>query len=182
MITNLNLYFSKIKMIKMSLMSILIFLIGAYCFKSDIFSIKIIGILEILLSVSLLLVALKSLINKNPQVIMAESGIIDNRILNNIIPWNQIQKLELTIINNQKFLKLSVSDNFDNKNFKWLFIKTSKEKLNQSPKNVLINLDQLRINYDNLNKYLSNKDADFIQEDLNRNLTGVGNYLNKVLY
>lgn len=169
-------------MIKLSLLSILLFLNGVFCYKSDIFIIKTIGTLEILLSVSLLVVALKSLINKNPQVVMDENGIIDNRILKNLIPWNQIQKSELTIINNQKFLKLNVSDNFENANFKWLFIKTSKEKLNQNPKNVLINLDQLRINYDNLNMFLCSKDSDFIQENLNRNLTGFGNYLNKILY
>lgn len=169
-------------MLKMLLMSILILLIGIYCLKSDIFTIKIIGTLEIVLSISVLFVALRSLFDKKPQIIIGDNGIIDNRILKNTILWNQIEKLELTIINNQKFLKLNVSDNFDNENFKWLFVKTSKEKLNQKPKNVLINLDQLRINYDNLNQYLSNKNESFIQKNLDRNLTGISKYLNKVLY
>lgn len=182
MISNLNLYFSPTKMIKMALMSIPIALIGMYCMKSDDVILKTIGAFEIVLSLSLLFVALKSVFNKKPQVIIDENGIIDNRILKNTIPWNQMQKLELTIIYNQKCLQLSIGDNFDNANFKWLFRKTSKEKLNQNPKSVLVNLDQLKIDYDSLNEFLSNKVVDFIPKNLDENLTGVGYYLNKILY
>ena len=180
--SNLKLYFYPIKMIKILLFSIAILLIGIYCLKSDIVMVKIIGLLNIILGISTLIIGLKSLLNKNPQITIDENGIVDNRILKNIIPWHQIDKIELTIINNQKFLKLDVSENFEIENFKWLFIKTSKERLSRNPKNVLMNLDQLKINYENINRYLSNKREKFIEKNLDEQLTGVRNCLNKLLY
>ncbi|WP_155958891.1 STM3941 family protein [Flavobacterium limnosediminis] len=169
-------------MIKLLMISVLIVLIGLYCFKSDIHTVRMVGVLELILGAVTLFVALKSLLDKNPQVVMDESGIMDNRILKNSIAWHQIQKMELTVVNNQKVLKLNVSDKFKNENFKWLFAKTAAVRLNQNPKTVLLNLDQLKINYSTLNGYLASRDSDFIPNDVNKNLTGLEKFLNKLLY
>lgn len=179
---NLKLYFSKTKMFKMSLMSIPLILIGVLCFSSNIMILKFIGTLEIILGISTLLIGLKSLLNKNPQIIMDQNGIIDNRILKNTIRWNQIRNFELTIINKQKFLKLQIPDNFGNDNFKWLFLATSKLKLNKKPKIVLVNLDQLKIDYKSLNDFLVTINANYKSKDLDEKLTGFDNLINKILY
>ena len=113
---------------------------------------------------------------------MDQNGIIDNRILKNTIRWNQIRNFELTIINNQKFLKLQIPDNFGNDNFKWLFLTTSKLKLNKKPKIVLVNLDQLKIDYKNLNDFLVTINPNYKAKDLDEKLTGFGNLINKILY
>lgn len=179
---NLKCYFSKTKMIKMSLISIPLILIGVLCFSSNIMILNFIGIVEIILGISTLLIGLKSLLNKNPQIVMDQNGIIDHRILKKTIRWNQIRNFELTIINNQKFLKLQIPDNFSNDNFKWLFLTTSKLKLNKKPKNVLINLDQLKIDYKSLNDFLVTINANYKSKNLDKNLTGFGNLINKILY
>ncbi len=182
MTTNLKLYFSIPKMIKLSLMSFFILFIGLYCFKSDIQTVIIMGVLEIVIGITTLFIALKSLFNKNPQVIIDDSGIIDNRILKNTIAWNQIQKMELAIVGNQKVLRLFVSDTYKNENFKWLYAKTAAVKLRQNPKTVMLNLDQLKIDYSTLNKYLTNRGVYFTATDLAKNLIGLEKFLNKLLH
>ncbi|ESU24960.1 hypothetical protein FEDK69T_05190 [Flavobacterium enshiense DK69] len=163
-------------------MSIGILLIGHYCFKADIQAVRMIGVLELILGMVILFVGLKSFMDKNPQIVMNENGIMDKRILKKIIPWNQLEKIELTMQNNQKVLKLNVSDKFSNDNFKWLYVKTAAIKLNQNPKTVMLNLDQLKFDSDLLISYLNSKNVDFVNEDIFRNLTGWNKILNKMLY
>ena len=182
MTTHLKFYFSLPKIIKMSIISIGILLIGVNCFKADILVIQMVGILEILIGIATLFVGLKSLLDKNPQVVMNETGIIDNRILKKEIPWNRIEKMELTFVTNQKVLKLEVSNEFKNENFKWLYAKTAAVKLNQNPKKVTLNLDQLKFDYDALSEYLKSTGVDFNENDLFKNLTGWNKILNKMLY
>lgn len=178
---DLSLHFSLKKIIKMPLMSALILWIGIDCLTSDSAVVNTIGILNIGLGVLVLFVGLKSLLSKNPQVVLDENGIIDNRILENTIPWNEINRSELMIINNQKILRLEVSGNFNIENFKWLFQKTAWDQLRSNPKEIQINLDQLKIDYDSLNEFLSNKTEGFIQNNLEDELTGIGKYLSKIL-
>lgn len=180
--TALKLYFLPLKMLKVSIMSIGILWIGSICLKSDISTIKMIGVLEMILGIATMFVGLKSIIDKNPQIIMDENGITDKRILKQQIPWNQIAKIELTFVTNQKVLKLQVSNEFKNENFKWLYAKTAAVKLNQNPKTVMLNLDQLKFDSDILADYLNSKDIDFVTKDVFRNLTGWNKILNKMLY
>lgn len=182
MTTTLKLYFSSAKMIKLLLMSVFILFIGGYCFKSDIQTVRVMGVLEITIGIATLFISLRSLFNKNPQVIIDDSGITDNRILKNTIAWNQIQKIELAIVGNQKVLRLFVSDTFKKENFKWLYAKTAVVKLSQNPKIVLLNLDQLKINYSTLNECLANRHVDFTETDFAKNLIGLEKFLNKTLY
>ena len=163
--TNLQFYFAVSKMIKLLVTAVFILSLGVYCFKSEIEMVRIIGIFEIVLGVTTFSIALKSLFNKKAQLIFDVNGIIDNRILKNHIGWHQIQKIELATINYQKVLKLSINNTFDNNNFKWLYKKTVKLKLNQNPKIVLLNLDQIKIDYASLNDYLALKRPDFIKND-----------------
>jgi hypothetical protein len=62
-----------------------------------------------------------------------------------------------------------------------LFLTTSKLKLNKKPKNVLINLDQLKIDYKSLNDFLVTINANYKSKNLDKNLTGFGNLINKIL-
>ena len=126
----------------MPLLSVLILLIGFYCLISDSAVVNIIGVLNIGLGALVLSVGLKSLLNKNPQIVLNENGIIDNRILKKAIPWNEINRSELVIINSQKNLQLVVSSDFNTENFKWLFQKTAGDNLRKSPKEIQNNLDQ----------------------------------------
>lgn len=180
--TPLSLYFSLPKMIKLCLMGIFILLIGVNCFTADIYSLKIIGLFQIALGVAVFLVAIKSMLDKKPQIIMDETGIIDNRILKTTISWNQIQDFELQIKNNQKVLKLIIPNTFKEEHFKWLYRQTAKMKLKEKPKNILLNLDQLKINYESLNAFLSSKDEDYVPENLNKNLNSFGRFINRMLY
>ncbi|HSD14764.1 MAG TPA: STM3941 family protein [Flavobacterium sp.] len=180
--TTLKLYFSFPKMIKLSVMSILILMIGRYCLKSDIFAVQMMGILEIILGLATLFVALKGLLNKHPQLVLSETGILDNRILKKEIPWDQIEKTELKFVTNQKVLKLYVSNKFKNENFKWLYTKTAVVRLKSNTKEVLINLDSLKCDFDVLSDFLISKDINFGQTDLFKKLTGWNKFLNKTLY
>ena len=166
----------------MPLMSALILWVGIDCLTSDSAVVNTIGVLNIGLGALVLFVGLKNLLNKNPQVVLDENGIIDNRILKNTIPWSEINRSELMVINNHKSLRLEVSGNFKIDNFKWLFIKTSKDQLRKNPKEIQINLDQLKIDYDSLNELLDDKTEGFTQNNLEHELTGIGKYVNKILY
>lgn len=180
--TNLKLHFSTLKMIKLSLMSVGMIWVGCICFKTDILTFRTVGVLQIILGIVTLFSGMKSLLDKNPQIIMNETGIIDKRILKKEIPWTQIEKIELAFVTNQKVLKLKVSNKFRNDNFKWLYAKTAVVKLNQNPKTVLLNLDQLKFESEVLADFLNSKNTDFINRDVFRNLKGWNKILNKMLY
>lgn len=169
-------------MIKLAVTSIFIIVVGMYCLKSDILIIKTLGLLEVLLGLFTLIVALKSSLNKKPQIIINENGIIDNRILKNVIHWHQIESVELIVFNTQKVIKIIVPNNFSNRNFKWLYVKTSKLKLTEKPKKILLNLDNLKVDYEKLNEFLKNIKSDYISKNLDTELTGLGNLINKILY
>ena len=177
-----KLYFSPKKMIKLAVTSIFIIIVGIYCLNADITIIKTLGLLEIILGVFTFIIALKSSLNKNPQILINENGIIDNRILKNVILWEQIESLELTIINTQKVMKIIVPNNFANTNFKWLYIKTSKLRLAEKPKKILLNLDNLKVDYEKLNEFLKNNKSDYVSKNLDTELTGLGNLINKIFY
>ena len=182
MITSLNLYFSPIKMVKMFVISICILALGVYCLMSDIVIVKMIGLFEIILGLATLFIALKSAFNKSPQIIFDESGIIDNRILKNKIFWDEIQNLELLVLRNQKVMRIIIPNNFGDKNFKWLYRKSSKLSLNEKPKKVLLNLDHLNVDYDILNRFLRSKKTDYLHQNLDKQLTGLGSLINRVFY
>lgn len=166
----------------MSVISIGILILGIYCLRSTIVTLKMIGFFEIILGSSTLFIALKSAFDKSPQIVIDEKGIIDNRILKNKIFWDQIQNLELTTTRNQKVMKIIIPSNFGDTNFKWLYRKTSKLTLNEKPKKVLLNLDHLNVDYDSLNQFLRSKKSDYLPQNLDKQLTGLGNLMNKVFY
>ncbi len=118
----MEIYFSKSKIIKLLIVSILIV---AFCIYLELFpeTIKIknwdiefkklIGVIAIVIGTGGIIINSKKLTKKSPGFIISDKGIIDNSSNINIglIPWKEITEIELITVRGYKFIVIHVEDN-----------------------------------------------------------------------
>ncbi|MFN2261326.1 MAG: STM3941 family protein [Psychroflexus sp.] len=153
----MKIYYSKYRIFKMLLLPLIVLYIGYSCIQIDSFFGMLLGVLNLILGSFTLFSTLIIIVKRRPRLVIDQDGIIDHRILKSKIQWHEIYNLELKISTPQKYLKLNISDNFQN--FKWLFRKTSRKFLNKNPREVFINLTYLNIDYQRLNEMLKSENC-----------------------
>ncbi|TXF74885.1 STM3941 family protein [Chryseobacterium sp.] len=142
---HLNIYVNKFTMLKLLGLGIICLLIGLKSAESDYIFFRVIGFLNILLSVISLVVASRNVFRQKPVIIISlTDGIIDSRLLKRFLPWSKIDSCEIIEMQNQVFLKICADKSISLDSFKTLFKitsnksfrKTSVFKINLSAMNV----------------------------------------------
>jgi hypothetical protein len=151
----LEFYTSKRRMIKLIFICSIITLIGMYCAKSNILIINIIGVLNLIMGVSGIVIGLYNFIKHEPQLTLTESGINHKKITKKMIFWSEILNVKICKESTQNILVLELKGDISLDRFKYIFKKTAKSDLEK--KHIKINIDPLVIDYDKLNSFLSLK-------------------------
>ncbi|WP_376894784.1 STM3941 family protein [Bizionia sediminis] len=142
-------------MFKLLLLASVIIVFGLVCIRATNYMLIAIGILNLFLGVVGIFVAVYNLIDKTPQLILSEAGIIHQKITKKPILWRDISEVTITKRGNNHVLIVTQKGHTNRADFKYLFRKTAKSKLKNNI--IPLNLDSLAIDYPKLHKFLDFK-------------------------